>query len=95
MSQSRGQLLKRKAEELNDAHMLGRIPAHPGADVDLTAIDVTYHMPRMNTYINKICKKNSPPITMQKAKTMLFQNCILNSLPINVLCFFQIYVTGI
>ena len=99
MTQSRGQSLKRKAEDLNDAHMLDRIHAHPGEDVDLTAIDVRYHMPCMNAYINKRCKKNSPPITMQKAKTMLsfhlLQNCIPNSLPINVWCFFQLYVTGI
>ena len=53
MTESRGQSLKRKAEELNDQHMLDKIQAYPGATVDLVAIDVRYHIPCINAYINK------------------------------------------
>ena len=57
MIQSRGQSLKRKADELNDIDMLNKIQAYPGASVGLVAIDVRYHMPCINAYISKRRKR--------------------------------------
>ena len=48
MTQSCGQSLKRKPKVLNDTNVLDRIQAHPGATIDLVAINVLLYLSLKN-----------------------------------------------
>lgn len=62
MTSNRGESLKRKAKEINDSHMLDKLNAHLGEDMDLVAMDVQYHAPCVNAYMTKRQKAESVDI---------------------------------
>ena len=97
MTSNRGHTLKRKAEELNDKHMLDKIGAHLGDNMDLVAMDVKYHAPCVNAYMKKRPKAEAIDIDSKDKNSVfvslteqLYTKLILNR---SVVCLSTIHDT--